>query len=337
MKPVFHPQLVNDPLGDPALYVDFLFERRGLLFDLGDLRALAARKVLRLSHVFVSHTHMDHFVGFDHVLRLCVGRDLTIRMWGPPGFIDQVAHKLSAYTWNLVHNYPTDFTRVVGEVHEDRQESPRARFRCQAAFEREDLEPLPVTDGVVADEEAFLVRAIVLDHKVPSLGFSLEEKWHVNVWKNRLDELGLPTGPWLAVLKAAVLRGEPDASEVRAWWREAGEVKERFFSLGFLKRELLRLVPGQKLAYVVDVAHHDQNARRIVELARDADYLFIEATFLQEDAALAAEKYHLTAHQAGSLAREAGVKRLIPFHYSARYPDRTEELQAEAMTAWRTG
>lgn len=88
MTPLFQPQPVNDPFGDPAVYVDFLFERRALLFDLGDLTPLPARKILRLSHVFVSHTHMDHFTGFDRLLRLCLGRERELTLYGPPGFID---------------------------------------------------------------------------------------------------------------------------------------------------------------------------------------------------------------------------------------------------------
>jgi hypothetical protein len=30
MTPQFHPSLVNDPFDDPAVYVDFLYERRAL-------------------------------------------------------------------------------------------------------------------------------------------------------------------------------------------------------------------------------------------------------------------------------------------------------------------
>ena len=58
MRPNFHPVLVNGSAGDPALFIDCLFEHRALLFDLGDIRALPPRKLLRISHVFVSHAHM---------------------------------------------------------------------------------------------------------------------------------------------------------------------------------------------------------------------------------------------------------------------------------------
>jgi hypothetical protein len=54
MRSLFEARLVNDAFGDPALYVDFRDERRALLFDLGDISVLPPRKLMRLSHVFVT-------------------------------------------------------------------------------------------------------------------------------------------------------------------------------------------------------------------------------------------------------------------------------------------
>jgi ribonuclease Z len=328
MKPLFHPRLVNDPFGDPALYVDFLFERRALLLDLGDLSPLSPRQILRVDHAFVSHTHMDHFVGFDTLLRLLLGRDKTLHLYGPPGFLDRVEHKLASYTWNLVANYESDFVIHAVEAHPDGHREA-AEFRTRSGFRRDPVPSPALGDGLLVDEETFQVRTAFLDHGIPCLAFALEEKFHVNVWKSGLEELGLPTGPWLREVKQAALRGVPDDVTFRGGDREV--------PLGELKAKVLRIVPGQKVAYVTDAGYTAANATTIVELARDADLLFIETAFLHAEEARAFEKRHLTARQAGLLAREAGAKRLIPFHFSPKHQEEEDLLVREAFEAFEEG
>ena len=333
MKPLFQSRLLNGPFEDPVLYLDYLFEKRALLFDLGNIRALVPRQLLRISDIFVSHTHMDHFADFDWLLRICLGRDKQLRLFGPPGFIDRVEHKLGAYTWNLVNNYETELTLAVTELHPG-QVGKRAEFRCRKAFAREAETWLNLPGGVLVDEAALQVRAAVLDHGIPCLGFAVEEKQHVNLWKNHLQEMGLSIGPWLHSLKQAVLEGQPDDTPIRVQWQQEGIAQESHLPLGELKARVVRIVPGQKIGYIVDVAYHSENARRIVELVKDSHTLFMEATFLHTEAATAKKKCHLTARQAGWLAREARVKELVPIHFSPRYADREQSLREEARTAF---
>ncbi|MEO1767219.1 ribonuclease Z [Thiobacter aerophilum] len=330
MRPLFHPQLVNDPFGDPALYVDCLFEGRALLFDLGDLRALPPRKLLRISHVFVSHAHMDHFMGFDWLLRVCLGRDRAMHLFGPPGFLDQVEHKLAAYTWNLVHNYETDFTLHVTEIEPGRG-ARRACFRCRNAFRREEEASFPATDVLVA-KPLFRVRSTLLDHRTPCLAFALEEQAHVNVWKNRLKETGLAPGPWLRLAKQAMLEAKPDDTPIEALTQEG---KKRMVTLGMLRGDVVHRGPGQKIVYVTDAVYHEENARRIIALAQGADLLFIETPFLDELAERARKRCHLTAWQAGTLARAAGVNQVVSFHYSPIYRGQEARLREELAAAFR--
>src|SRR5262249_5623458 len=104
--------------------------------------------------------------------------------------------------------------------------------------------------------------------------------------------------------------------------------------LGLLKRHALRTARGQKIAYVVDIAYYDQNIEKVIALAYDADQLFIEAPFLDMDADIAAQRLHLTARQAGEIARRARVGRVVPFHFSARYRDREDDLRHEMEAAF---
>jgi ribonuclease Z len=331
---IFSAALVNGAFGDPAVFVDFRFQPRALLLDLGDLTVLPPRKLLRLSDVFVSHTHMDHFCGFDRLLRVCLGRIGRLRLYGPDGFAAQVAHRLASYTWNLLDRYPVDFVVEAWDVGDD-EVMTGLRLRAHARFTPEPIDPRLCKDGVILDEPAFRVRAAVLDHGIPCLGFAIEEHSHVNVWKNRLTELGLPTGPWLTALKDAVIHGLPDDTRINAHWRDRDGDHERTLTLGTLKGDVVRIVPGEALAYITDVAFIEGNCARIVQLARGAARLFIECPFLEEDADQASARAHLTARQAGILAREAGAAIVVPFHFSPRYDDREAELRAELAAAHR--
>ena len=334
MRPAFHPRLINDAYADPGLFVPFHFERRALLFDLGDLAPLTPREILSVTHAFVSHAHLDHFIGFDTVLRLLLGRDRTFHLYGPPGFFGRVEGKLAGYTWNLVEEYANELRLAVTEVRPTelvtRTYTSRGRFRPEAPDRRGPF------DGVLLEEPRFRVHAAHLDHRIPCLGFALAERFHVNIDKAALGELGLPVGPWIDRFQAALYEGRDPGSPFEATWGEdEGVTRSKRFELGRLAGKIARITPGKRIAYVTDVAATPENSERIETLARDADHLFIEAAFLSGEEVLAAEKCHLTAEQAGALAGRAGVRTFTLFHFSPRYRGREAEFQEEASRAYR--
>lgn len=141
-------------------------------------------------------------------------------------------------------------------------------------------------------------------------------------------------GPWLRDLKRAVLDDAPGATPIHALRRVGGRVTPATLPFEAL-REVAQTVPGQRFAYIVDVRNHEENASRIEHLAFGADVLFIECRFLEADAVHAAQRNHLTAWQAGLLARRARVARLVPCHFSPRYGGRSAALSKEAERAFR--
>jgi ribonuclease Z len=325
MRPNLHPHIVNGRSGDPALYVEMLHRKGALLFDIGDLSTLSARDLLRVSHVFVTHTHIDHFIGFDALLRVSVGRERSVEMVGPAGFLDRLQHKLLGYEWDLVDRYDADLIFDAKEVHRGGH-CRSARFRFKNAFQREALADCSVADGVVATGPGFDVRAQVLDHHGPCLGFAVAERAHVNVWKNRLEERGLATGQWLQALKQAVIEGAGDDLPIAL---PSGETA----TLGSL-RDLVSVTRGQKIAYVSDVADTPSNREAIAALAGEADTFFLEARFAADDKEQARERAHLTTTACGEIARVAGVRRLEPFHFSPRYEGEEARMLGEVEAAF---
>jgi ribonuclease Z len=333
MRSLFEHHLVNDPFGDPALYVEFRDERRALLFDLGDISMLPPRKLLRLSHVFVTHTHMDHFSGFDHLLRVVLGRKASLVLFGGPDFVAQVEHKLRAYTWNIVHRYEVELVIEVCEIGVDRR-GRSARFSSRSGFTRVDGGYVELADDVLHEEATFRVRGRFVDHDMPCLAYAVEEKAHVRVATDRLAALGVTTGPWLRELKHAVLTGAPGETPIQLQWRDRHGEHAMTRQVAELRLLILNAVPGQRMGYVTDLRYTDSNIETLSHLLSDVDLLFIESVFLEEDRMHGARKNHLTARQAGEIAHRVRAKAIVPFHYSPRYQGRSAELVAEARAAW---
>lgn len=337
MATSFAPRLVNGPFGDPGLLVELRWQGAAVLFDLGRNDGLPAADMLKVTHVFVSHTHMDHFIGFDRMLRLFLNRDRRVLLFGPDGIGDCVAGKLGGYVWNLTDGYPfvIDVTEVGSAGFR------RWVFRASTGFVREEAEPClpPDPEGgsanaatpLLVDEGKFRVRAAITNHRIPCLAFAIDEPTHLNVDPERLAAMGLGPGRWLAELKDALREERPDGETltVQRIDRTTAET-----SLGEL-RSLVRVTAGQKIGYVVDTRFLPENLAVLLPLLHQSDVLFCESPFLDEDRDQAAMRYHLTAAEAGTIGRLARARRLKVFHYSPRYQGRGDLLRAEAEAAFR--
>jgi len=297
-----------------------LWEGRALMFDLGHTNSLSSRDILKITDIFVSHTHVDHFIGFDNILRISLKKEGPLRLYGPEGFIDHVEGKLRGYTWNLTEDYP-----LVIDVYEVTEgEVKQAVFKAGNRFRRENLDTRP-SNGVLLQDSFCKVSVRILDHQIPCLAFSLEEECHININKAMLTSMGLPVGPWLSELKEAI-RGNKFDTVIT--------VEGRDLSFSDL-REVVDISHGQKFSYVVDALGSEENIKKITELVKGSDVLYIEAFFMDKEKARAVERYHLTAKEAGGIARAATVGRMEILHFSPRYSDDPEALFREAEDEFR--
>ena len=241
--------------------------------------------------------------------------------------------KLAGFTWNLVDRYDESITLEVNEISGDIIK--KATFRAIDRFQRSDETKVPFQDGVLLDEPLFRVQAAILEHRVPCLGFALTEKYHINIKKDRLQARGFKPGAWLKRLKDIIYEDRPPGTVLTVPVGFNGQLETKEFSLKDLKDDLVIISPGQKIGYVVDTVFNPTNNKRIIDLVHGADRFFCESPFLAEEEERGRDRYHLTSHQAGTLARLAGVKRLTVFHFSPRHSQQKDRLIQEALSAFR--
>ncbi len=323
MKPVFHASLVNGPFEDPGLYVRILREGRALLFDAGDIGCFDIGNILKISDIFITHTHIDHFIGIDTIFRAILRREEPLRIFGPQNIIACVEGKLNGYTWNLIREYPAKIE--VFEIGTDL--ISHASFYAQNSFRRLDNPPREFS-GVILEEPPFKVKALHLRHEIPVLAYSMEEEYHINIDKAGLERKGLPVGPWLSEFKKAIRAGAPS---------------DKGFEIDGRRHILSELMPiatitrGQKISYVTDVSPEQDNISKIIPFVSGSDTLFCEAYFRAADAERALDRHHLTTIIAGRIAREAGVGNIEIMHFSPRYMHEADEIYKEVEEEFRRG
>lgn len=170
------------------------------------------------------------------------------------------------------------------------------------------VELYQVSPGTVMENDTFQLSAFPVAHRGPGCyGYVFEERARRPFLADRADVLGVPRGPE----RGQLVRGDTITVP-------GGAVVGPDDVLGPVQ-------PGTKLVFVGDAARTDN----LVEAARGADALVIEATYLDRESDLAKEFGHLTTRQSAELARDAGVGALILTHLSRRYYER--EVLAEAV------
>jgi ribonuclease Z len=164
-----------------------------------------------------------------------------------------------------------------------------------------------VSSGPLLTRRGWRLAAFPVTHRgTESLGYLFEEEMRRPLLPDRLDGLGVPEGPERAALAGGRSVALADGRQIEPEMVQGPSIA------------------GAKLVVVGDA----EEAASLIEPAREADTLVIEATFLERDAALARSRGHLTAAAAARLARDAEVGELLLTHISGRY--KTEEILAEA-------
>jgi len=165
-----------------------------------------------------------------------------------------------------------------------------------------------IEPGIIFKDGDFSVTAFSVDHRGPDcFGFCFEVQARHPFLADKAEALGIPHGP----IRRELVQGKTVKLK-------DGTVVKPDDVLGPEE-------PGTKFVHVGDTGSID----KLFDVCKNADALVIEATYLDAEAEMAREFAHLTATQAATLARDAGVKHLILTHISRRY--REKDVWQEAQ------
>ncbi|WP_027945150.1 ribonuclease Z [Amycolatopsis taiwanensis] len=235
-------------------------------------------------------------VSASAITRLCLTHFHGDHCLGVPGIVQRLS--LDGVSHPVYAHYPAS-----GRAFFERLRHASAFHEVATVVE----EPIEA-EGTIARGSFGALEVKRLDHPVESFGYRLVEPAGRRMLPEALDRFGI-SGPQVGRLQ------REGSLTVGARTVTVQQVSVR--------RE------GQRFAFVMDTRLCDG----VFALAEKADLLVIESTFLSSEAALAAEYGHLTAAQAGRVAAESGVRKLVLTHFSQRYDELTR-FEDEAARAF---
>lgn len=317
--PQFTLTFVNGRCGDPAVFGYLPRIGKGWLFDLGSIDKLSNKDALRVSHVAISHTHIDHFIGFDRLVRVNIPHFRRLTLFGPAGLARNVQAKLRGYTWNLLQPEQLRFT-----IHEISRPGLASCFHLSNtdsfAIHSEGDTPLPIDMG-----HGLTMVGVPLSHgSIPSIAYKLTLAARIKVAGDKLVADGIDRGPWIQQLQltasqafkesphdwqAALLARLPRQIVAGEKTLATADILSRYFSFAL----------PESVGYITDIGFTAKNLATCKAELAPVTHLLCEASFLEQDEDRAAHKAHLTTGQAAKLAEACGCQSLHTFHYSNIY------------------
>jgi ribonuclease Z len=257
---------------------------------------------------------MDHVGGFDTFFRSAFSRNTKRnRIWGPPETARILQHRFQGFLWNLHEEMSASW--FVSDIHPGRIRATRYELREAFAVAHEEGEQ--PYDRTLLEGAGFLVEAVTMDHRTPTVAYVIREKARRNVDMSRLASLGLRPGPWLKQLK----EGSSASGHL--------VIDGVTHSMDELRKALIVETPGEAMAYLTDFLLDAPAMERLSDTLKGCGTIICEGQYRHADLDLARKHFHMTTVLSATLAQRAGVRELVLFHLSDRYlpPDWIEMLR----------
>jgi len=298
---MFTAEIKSAPDEDICILVKVDNHPFNYIVDCGEAKSLSVKECMNTNAIFISHTHIDHFVNFDTILRHQIGIQRSVVITGPKGIIDQVQNRIRSYCWNLI-----DKDAITYEVREIIKEDSYKSAILRPPMWHKEKEKV-VTNEALFEEKQFIVEYEILDHKTATIAylFKAQDKTKIQLDKNRKG------GKWVRELKEAYeVKNEEKLLEIED---KTYRSKELF--------HLIHVERGRKLGVILDHAANEQNHLKIKRKFTGCDEVFIECFYKDEDQEFAEKNYHSYASKSGEIMKICEIENAIPVHFSRKYEE----------------